>query len=131
MEKVIEFPSVKENIRSVEKLIDDISSEYKISDELYGNILIAAVEATNNAIIHGNKLDENKKVNIICTKDEDKLKFIIEDQGPGFDYEHVPDPTAPENLEKVNGRGIFLMRRLSDNVEFSNEGRKVELTFKL
>ena len=47
------------------------------------------------------------------------LRFTIQDEGTGFDYENVPDPTAPENIEKVGGRGIFLMKELSDEVSFS------------
>jgi serine/threonine-protein kinase RsbW len=60
-----------------------------------------------------------------------QLKFEIEDEGTGFDYNNLDDPTAPENLENPGGRGIFLIRHLADEVEFSNEGRRVELTFAL
>ena len=55
----------------------------------------------------------------------------VEDQGNGCDYENIPDPTAPENLENVNGRGIFLMEKLSDSIEFSKKGAIVELAFKI
>ena len=53
----------------------------------------------------------------------------MEDEGPGFDYKNLSDPTAPENLEKIGGRGIFLMKHLSDEVSFYNDGKKVELAF--
>ena len=55
--------------------------------------------------------------------------FTVIDQGPGFDYDTLPDPTAPENLEKIGGRGIFLMKHLADEVKFENEGRTVQLHF--
>ena len=131
MEKKFEIKSKIENLRKVEKLVDDISAEYNISSDLYGNILIAALEAANNAILHGNKLDENKIVYIIINKDEKTLKIRIDDEGEGFDYKNIPDPTAPENIENINGRGIFLMEKLSDGMEFSRNGATVELEFNL
>jgi len=131
MEKKYEIKSKIENLRKVEKLVDDISAEYNISSDIYGNILIAALEATNNAILHGNKLDENKLVNIIINKDEKTLKIRVDDEGDGFDYKNIPDPTAPENIENINGRGIFLMEKLSDGMEFSRNGATVVLAFNL
>lgn len=131
MEKKFEIRSKIENLRKVEKLVDDISAEYNISSDLYGNILIAALEAANNAILHGNKLDESKIVYIIINKDERTLKIRIDDEGEGFDYKNIPDPTAPENIENINGRGIFLMEKLSDGMEFSRNGATVELEFNL
>ena len=57
------------------------------------------------------------------------LKFIVTDEGSGFDPDSLPDPTAPENIEKVTGRGIFLMKHLADEVSFSESGNQVELIF--
>ena len=131
MEKSLQINSKIENLRKVEKLVDDLSAEYSISADVYGNILIAALEAANNAILHGNKLNEKKNVNILVSITEKKLKIKIEDEGTGFDYKNVPDPTAPENIEKVNGRGIFLMEKLSDKIEFSRNRASVELEFNL
>ena len=131
MEKVIQIASKIENLRKVEKVIDEISSEFKIGEDLYGNILIAALEATNNAIMHGNKLDESKTVSISFDLKENILKVKVDDEGNGFDYAHIPDPTAPENIENVNGRGIFLMEKLSDGIEFSRNGATVELEFNI
>ena len=62
---------------------------------------------------------------------EKELKMTIIDQGNGFDYKNIPDPTAPENVEKISGRGIFLMVKLADKIVFNNEGRVVNLTFNL
>lgn len=131
MKRSLKIASKIENLRKVEKLIDELSTEYNISADVYGNILIAALEAANNAILHGNKLDENKIVDIAIEIDETKLKIKIDDEGNGFDYKNVPDPTAPENIENVNGRGIFLMEKLSDNILFTRNGATVELEFKI
>lgn len=131
MERTISIPSKIDNLRKIEKVIDEISAEFKIGEDQYGNILIAALEAANNAILHGNQLDEKKNVNLTFTIEEKLLKIKVEDQGPGFDYQHIPDPTAPENIENVNGRGIFLMEKLSDKIEFSKNGAIVLLEFKI
>jgi serine/threonine-protein kinase RsbW len=131
MEKTLKIVSKIENLRKVEKLVDELSAEYNISADIYGNILIAALEAANNAILHGNKLDENKCVNIFVYLDEHILRIKIDDEGKGFDYKNVPDPTAPENIENVNGRGIFLMEKLSDKIEFTRNGASVELEFNI
>ncbi len=131
MEKRINISSKIENLREVERIIDEISGEYKLGSEVYGNIMIAALEAVNNAISHGNKLNPDKDVEIIIKITEGLLKIITRDKGKGFDYANVPDPTAPENIEKVNGRGIFLMKMLSDGLEFHEEGRVSEMNFNI
>jgi serine/threonine-protein kinase RsbW len=131
MEKVVNISSKIENLRKVEKIIDEISGEFRISEDIYGNILIAALEAANNAIMHGNKLDDSKNVTIVFKLEEEKLKIKVDDEGKGFDFKHIPDPTSPENIENVNGRGIFLMKKLSDKIKFSRNGATVELEFNI
>lgn len=131
MEKSLSIASKIDNLRKVEKVIDDISAEFKIGEDQYGNILIAALEAANNAIVHGNKLDEFKTVNVFFTIEDTFFRIRVEDQGPGFDFTNIPDPTAPENIENVNGRGIFLMEKLSDKISFYKNGSIVELEFKI
>ena len=131
MRKDLYIPSEIQNLRMVEKAIDELSLELDLSDEVYGNVLVATMEATNNAIIHGNKSNPDKDVKIEIRHLDKELLVHIEDQGGGFDYASIPDPTAPENLEKINGRGIFLMERLSDEILYLEKGSIVELKFKL
>ena len=64
-------------------------------------------------------------------KEKKSVRFVIEDEGGGFDFNNLPDPTSPENLEKVKGRGIFLIKNLSDKAKFKNGGRVVDMLFKL
>ena len=123
--------SIAHSITEVEPFVDTICSELEVQEELFGNILVALTEAVNNAIHHVNELDPVKKVHVQARVDGRILTFIIRDQGPGFDFSNIPDPTAPENLENINGRGIFLMQKLSDNILFTEEGTVVELTFNL
>ena len=131
--KTIKFASKPENITIVEKFIDDLRNEVNIGDDVYGNILISLTEAANNAMLHGNKANEKKNVEISYSVDDrgKNLSFIVKDEGPGFDYNNLPDPTAPENLERTSGRGVFLMMQLADMVVFSNNGATIEMQFKL
>ena len=125
----LQFHSQPENIAVIERLIDEIRDGQSFQEECYGDVLIAMTEAGNIAIVHGNRLDENKLVFVEYELRNSDLYFKITDQGPGFDFEHVPDPTSPENLEKPNGRGVFLMRQLADECTFTDEGRVVEMLF--
>ncbi|MBL7874818.1 MAG: ATP-binding protein [Cyclobacteriaceae bacterium] len=125
----IEIPSISDNIRMIESFIDNAKEKYHLNDDIYGNIMIAVTEAVNNAIKHGNKGDSAKNVSLALSLHEGMIKFRVEDEGVGFDFHDLPDPTAPENLEKPGGRGIFLMKHLADEVDFSQLGKVVELSF--
>lgn len=131
MKKTITIDSKVENICAIEKMIDEVSDEIKISSDIYGKILIATIEAVNNSIVHGNELDPNKKVFVEVFFEKPNLHILIADEGKGFDFSTVPDPTTPENIENVSGRGVFLMKRLADNLIFNDTGTQVELIFKI
>ena len=125
----IQIPSLPENIRIVESFIDNVKDKFDIDDDIYGNIMVAVTESVNNAIRHGNGGDKSKNVTLAVEEEENLLRFRIEDEGPGFNYQNLTDPTSPENLDKIGGRGIFLMKHLSDEVNFKNNGKTVELVF--
>lgn len=125
----IQVPSIIENIRMIESFIDNAKERFHLDEDIYGNIMIAVTEAVNNAIKHGNSGNSSKNVYLSLILNENLLKFVIKDEGQGFNYHDLPDPTAPENLEKPGGRGIFLMKHLSDEVEFKDGGKVVELSF--
>ncbi len=120
-----------QSIHKVEKYVDNLCSKLSVNSDYYGNILIALTEAVNNAMNHGNKMDPEKKVKLSCENAEKEIGFKIEDEGEGFDYDSLPDPTDPENIDKPNGRGVFLMKHLADEVNFHNEGKIIELKFNL
>ncbi len=130
MYKKIRIESIISNIRIVENAIDTAIGEIGISGECYGKILVSTLEAVNNAILHGNRSDPSKKVSIIISYDEEILKIMVSDEGPGFRPEEVPDPTFPENREALNGRGVFLMMKLADKIKYSKKGNMVTMTFK-
>jgi serine/threonine-protein kinase RsbW len=130
MSTTMQIQSKPENINVVEKFIDDLKVKHNLHEECYGNMLVAVTEAVNNAINHGNKANPEKLVDIKFEVDDDQFGFTISDEGHGFDYLNLPDPTDPENIEKPSGRGVFLMKHLADQIIFSENGRVVELYFR-
>jgi serine/threonine-protein kinase RsbW len=90
-------------------------------------IKLALEEALVNAIKHGNNLDRSKTVHVNCCICPERFEVQITDEGPGFDPEEVPDPTAPENLERPCGRGLLLMRHYMTEVAYHNSGRAVRM----
>ena len=118
-----------DSLRIAEEIIEKVSNEQKLPEDSFGNVLIAVTEALNNAIIHGNKHDLEKSVTLEVYDTGDAISFSIIDEGRGFDFNNLPDPTAPENLLKDSGRGVFLMKNLADEVEFQNTGSTVNLYF--
>ncbi|MBQ5404292.1 MAG: ATP-binding protein [Bacteroidales bacterium] len=131
MKTSLAFDSDIAKISSVEKFIDSVCFEYKISEDVYGNILIATIEAVKNAIEFGNNNDKSKSVAVTAYTADNSLVISVKDSGKGFDYDNLPDPTLPENIEKLSGRGVFLIKNLSDKTEFLDNGSRIKMTFNL
>lgn len=130
MYRELKIESIIPNLRQVEKIIDEITNELGISKDCYGKILVSTLEGVNNAIIHGNKSDPQKYVDIEIYFENSELCITISDEGDGFSPDEVPDPTKPENIEEINGRGVFLMSKLADDIKFNEKGNVVSMTFK-
>jgi serine/threonine-protein kinase RsbW len=125
----LKLSSTYKSVADIERLIDKVCTNVGVNEDAYGNVLIAVTEAVNNAIQHGNKENERLSINVSVSDNREKVRFSVKDEGLGFDFENLPDPTAPENILKENGRGIFLMQNLADNVEFKGKGNEVSLFF--
>lgn len=123
------LPSDYQSLIDVEKLVGGVCEEFGVQEDAFGNVLIAVSEAVNNAIQHGNKGIPNAHVELKVANQDDLFCIQVKDQGKGFSYQDLPDPTAPENLLKDSGRGVFLMKNLADEVEFLNTGSTVNLYF--
>lgn len=119
------------NITKVEQYVDQIADRYKLDQEKHANLLISLTEAVNNAIIHGNKQDRSKTVRIKLAQTKVGLAVRVSDEGRGFNYEKLPDPTCPERLCECGGRGVFLMNQLCDKIRYINGGSTVEMQFRL
>ncbi len=128
----IQLPSKIESITIVENFIDQLSAKYGFSDEIYANVLTCLSEAVINGIVHGNRQNPDKKVYINLEVIENKrLIFTISDEGDGFNFNNLPDPTAPENIENLTGRGVFIIKKLADQCIFNSKGNELELHFKI
>jgi len=130
MYKRLKVESKTSSLRLVENAIDEMTGNIGINQDNYGKILVATLEAVNNAIKHGNKEIEDKLVDIVIEFDENELRITVTDQGNGFDPARIPDPTLPANIEALSGRGVFLMTKLSDVITFNDKGNSVTMTFK-
>lgn len=127
----LQLPSKTESLTLVENLVEEIADKHKISEETFANMMVCLNEAVINAIVHGNKQNPEKKVYVNADIERKKIIWTIADEGDGFDYNNLADPTAPENLEKLTGRGVFILKQLSDQFIFNAKGNEVELHFKI
>jgi|JI10StandDraft_1071094.scaffolds.fasta_scaffold1459002_2 serine/threonine-protein kinase RsbW len=127
----LELKSTPSSISLLEPYVQRVVSHYHFCDEAKGKLLVVLTEAVTNAIVHGNASVEDKTVKVKLVDNSGDIRFIVEDEGCGFDPEQVPDPTMPENLLKPGGRGVFLIRELSDGVCYHKQGRQVEITFEV
>jgi serine/threonine-protein kinase RsbW len=131
LKKQVVLDSDKKSIGYVEPLVHQLQEVVTLQLDRYYNVLIAVTEAVNNAIIHGNKLNPQKKVTITLIVSQNDITVEVLDQGDGFDPENVADPREAENLLKENGRGVFLIKQLTTTSEISSGigGTKVKMTF--
>jgi serine/threonine-protein kinase RsbW len=124
----IVIPSDPGEARGVQEQIEQLLVERQASDRDIFCIKLALEEALVNAIKHGNQMDRAKKVRIRYHVLSDRFECSISDEGPGFDPGEVPDPTAPENLERPCGRGLMLMRHYMSAVAYNDRGNSVSMS---
>ena len=115
----LSLPSRIETVAAAAAAVAEFISRSGISDDAAFGIDMAVREAVTNAVLHGNRQDDNKTVDIVLKSSPDAVEISVHDQGPGFNPEDVPDPTAKENILKTSGRGIFFMRTFMDEVDWS------------
>ena len=123
----LRIPSEMKLIHFLATISTGILKEMGFDKEDVEQTTMAIIEAGTNAIRHGNKNDPSKMVNFQFHKDEDKLTVVVQDEGEGFDINKLPNPLAPENLLKTNGRGIFMMNMCMNEVIFNKKGSEVQM----
>ncbi|NVM03459.1 MAG: ATP-binding protein [Candidatus Helarchaeota archaeon] len=121
--------SERSSIENAVTFAERVANEMNLIDEEYDNLAISISEAVSNAIIHGNKLDKNKKVKISIFVKRNNVTVIVKDQGSGFDPKKLKNPLDPENIPKEYGRGIFVLRNLMDTVDFNFVKSGTEVIF--
>ena len=130
MYKRLKIESKLSNLRLIENAIDEITGAIGIKQDNYGKIMVAALEAVNNAVTHGNRSDPNKIVDVEIAFEDNDINITVTDEGEGFNPDSIPDPTMPENIEELSGRGVFLMTKLADSIKFNEKGNSVKMSFK-
>ena len=114
----LSLPSRIETVATAAAAVAEFLSRSGITEDAAFGIDMAVREAVTNAVLHGNRQDENKTVDVTLKSSPDAVEISVHDQGPGFNPEEVPDPTAEENILKASGRGIFFMRSFMDEVNW-------------
>ncbi len=127
-----EFISVVDSVREFERWFFNLKRRFKIPPKEFDKIYLASNEAFVNALIHGNKLDPEKKVLVDFKEFKNSYRVDVQDQGGGFEPEQVPDPRKDENLLKESGRGLLIIREVADEVKFYRErfGMRVKIKIK-
>lgn len=120
--------STYEDSEKVPDFVENIQQKSQLEEETTGNLMLLLSEAVTNAIVHGNKLDESKTVEVEVQINSDKIVSIVKDQGPGFDPNSANNPLKKENLLKDSGRGIFLINEISDSVDYLDNGTKIRFS---
>jgi len=122
-----EFESRFKYLEDVNNLIGRLFIKTDMAPDQIWQLKLAMHELAINAIEHGNKMDPAKQVKIRCTMYDEKLEFVVQDEGEGFKIENIPDPTEDEGLRRDRGRGLFLVSRLVDEIDYINGGSKVRM----
>jgi serine/threonine-protein kinase RsbW len=120
------IPSTPEAVEGLVEKLCEVASEMECAPGELEKVELALQEALNNAVLHGNKSDPDKKISVTCHCQEDKgILIVVRDSGPGFDPSNIPDPTQATNIYSSHGRGVFLIQQLMDEVSFEDGGRAV------
>jgi len=121
------FPSDLKIVKKASLKILDRLKDLKLDELTLFKIVLCSEEALINAIKYGNKNQKNLPVKVTLVKNPDSVEITVEDQGKGFDYNNIPDPTTAENVTKISGRGLFLIKKLMDKVTFYDNGRRIKM----
>jgi serine/threonine-protein kinase RsbW len=130
----IKIPSSADQVATVDEFLEEWLRRRRVPEDTIADLAIAITELVNNAIKHGNKKNQAKKVTVRLILENGKAKAMVADEGEGFNPDIIPDPVAKENLMKEIGRGIFIVKSLMDDVEFNfppEGGTRVIITKKL
>jgi serine/threonine-protein kinase RsbW len=124
--KILVIKSDVAELKKVEDFLINIFNEYQIEKKYFNKVYLCLSEAVINAIKHGNKKDLTKTVTIIVECDKKEMDIRIEDEGEGFNVNDVEDPTLYENKKKESGRGIFIIKKLMDKMQYNEKGNRVQ-----
>ncbi len=121
------IPSDLKYVQGVIKKLQSVLKEKKANEKVFFDLKLAVEEALVNAIKHGNKLNKSLQVKVGFEVSPQKIVISVEDEGEGFGYKKIPNPTKDENLPKPHGRGVFLIKEVMDEVSFNRKGNKITM----
>lgn len=124
---VIKIPSDTKYTRGVSSKVLESLKPYKIDESDIYDIRLCVEEAVINGITHGNRRDKRKSVKITYWIKDNQLNVEVEDEGSGFDYKHLSNPTTNDNIMKDYGRGVYLINNLMDEVKYNDAGNKIKM----
>jgi serine/threonine-protein kinase RsbW len=124
--KILVIKSDVNELKKVENFIKNIFEEFNLEKKFFNKTYLCISEAVVNSIKHGNKNNKNKTVSIVINCDVPELNILIEDEGNGFDFSNISDPTCKTNLKNESGRGIFIIRALSNKIEYNEKGNRIQ-----
>jgi serine/threonine-protein kinase RsbW len=124
--KILVIKSDISELEKVENFIVEILNEFDLAQKYFNKIYLCVSEAVLNSIKHGNKNDHNKTVSIGIDCDVNEINILIEDEGEGFDIKSIEDPTLRENIKNESGRGIFIIKNMSDKLEYNEKGNRIQ-----
>lgn len=129
--KEIKIESVLDEMFKVEQFVEEISEEFLLYGNYFGNILMAVTEAVKNSIIHGNEQDRNKLVRITVENNKEGLWISVSDEGEGFDFKKYSNQGNEKLAFGAEKNGIVLIQALADEVKFRNNGSIIEMLFRI
>lgn len=129
MERSLVISSQLTNINQVRIFLEKFYKEFSLSRNSFNYVFLGISEAVGNAILHGNQLNTEKSVFIKLNLYGNQLHIEVEDEGDGFCDNLLFDPTLPENIKGENGRGIYIIRQIADELVFKEDGRKIYMLF--
>lgn len=129
MAKSLRIKSHYRYLQEVEYFLEDLLSDCELGTIKSGYIKLVVCESVNNAINHGNKFDEQKYVTLFSEISDKYISFEVHDEGDGFDFTSIPDPTLEANVKNEGGRGLFIIRNLADECSFRNNGSVISIKF--
>lgn len=131
MERELIIASELNELSNLRFFLNQIFIDSDLNRGYFNRVLLGLSEAVSNSIVHGNKNDRSKKVFISFLYQDNKLVITVSDEGVGFSIDDVKDPTLPENRKKENGRGLFLIQQIADEVFFFDEGKRIQILYSL
>ncbi len=120
--------STYQESEKIPDFVTNIQEKSQLEDETTGNLMLLLSEAVTNAIVHGNKLDKKKKVEVEVQINSNKIVSTVKDQGDGFEPNTANNPLKEENLLKDSGRGIFLIKEISDSMDYLDNGTTIRFS---